>query len=165
MTSKYPVRVLFVCLGNICRSPIVESVFRTLVVREGLSTEIATDSAGTGDYQLGQPPDPRAIRAARGHGYEIAERVARQVGEDDFRRFEWILAMDGYNLETLLALRPQDYAGYLGLFLDFAPELGLYDIPDPYHGAMRDFERVVEIAERGAPAVLAAVRAGMTQTR
>ena len=165
MTSSSSVRVLFVCTGNICRSPIVETVFRTLVVREGLSMEIATDSAGTGDYQLGQPPDPRAIQVARRHGYEIAERVARQVGEDDFRRFEWILAMDGYNLEALHDLRPQTYSGYLGLFLDFAPELGLYDIPDPYHGAMRDFERVVELAERAAPAVIAAVRAGMTQAR
>jgi protein-tyrosine phosphatase len=157
--------VLFVCTGNICRSPIVEAVFRTQIVRERLSGAIATDSAGTGDYQLGQPPDARAVRAARGRGYELPDRVARQVTEDDFRRFEWILAMDYYNLEALRALCLQDYAGYLGLFLDFAPELGLYEIPDPYQGAMRDFEHVVELAERGAPPLLAAVRAAMTQAR
>ena len=85
--------------------------------------------------------------------------------EDDFRQFEWILAMDYYNLESLDALRPPDYAGRLGLFLDFAPELGLYEIPDPYRGAMRDFERVVELAERGTPPLLAAVRENLTQTR
>ena len=165
MTSKSPVRVLFVCTGNICRSPIVEAVFRTLVVRERLSGAITADSAGTGDYQLGQPPDVRAVRAARGRGYDLPDRVARQVTEDDFRRFEWVLAMDRYNLQTLCALCPQDYAGHLGLFLDFAPELGLDEIPDPYRGAMRDFERVVDLAERGAPALLTAVRAGMTQVR
>src|SRR5215469_3065403 len=163
MTSKHLVRVLFVCTGNICRSPIVEVVFRTLVARERLSGAIAIDSAGTGDYQLGQPPDPRAVRAARSRGYELPDRVARQVTEDDFRRFEWILGMDYNNLEALSALRPQDYGGHLGLFLDFAPETGLYEIPDPYHGTMRDFERVVELAERAAPAVIAAVRAGMMQ--
>jgi protein-tyrosine phosphatase len=150
--------VLFVCLGNICRSPMVESVFRTLVAREELSRQIAIDSAGTGDYQLGQPPDPRAIRVARRHGYELAERVARQVGEDDFQRFDWILAMDSHNLETLRTLRPREYAGHLGLFLDFAPRVGIRDVPDPYQGSMSDFERVVDLAERAAPALLAAVR-------
>ena len=154
-------RVLFVCLGNICRSPMVESVFRMLVVREGLSDQIAADSAGTGDYQLGQPPDPRAVNVARQHGYELADRVARQVGEDDFQRFDWILAMDRHNLETLRMLRPREYAGHLGLFLDFAPELGVRDIPDPYRGSMSDFERVVDLAERTAPALLAAVRANL----
>ena len=139
----------------------VESVFRTLVVRAGLSDQIATDSAGTGDYQLGQPPDPRAVRVARQHGYEIAERVARQVGEDDFQRFDWILAMDRHNLETLCTLRPREYAGHLGLFLDFAPDIGVRDIPDPYRGSMSDFERVVDLAERATPALLAAVRANL----
>jgi protein-tyrosine phosphatase len=154
--------VLFVCLGNICRSPMVESVFRTLVAREQLLREIATDSAGTGDYQLGQPPDPRAISVARRRGYELAERVARQVGEDDFRRFDWILAMDRDNLETLQMLRPRGYAGHLGLFLDFAPKLGVRDIPDPYRGSMSDFEQVLDLAEYAAPPLLAAVRASLT---
>jgi protein-tyrosine phosphatase len=143
----------------------VESIFRALVVREGLSDRIAADSAGTGDYQLGQPPDPRAIRVARRHGYELTERVARQVGEEDFQRFDWILAMDRANLETLRTLRPREYGGHLGLFLDFAPEIGLRDVPDPYRGSMSDFERVVDLAERGAPAVLAVVRANLTGRR
>jgi protein-tyrosine phosphatase len=157
--------VLFVCLGNICRSPMVESIFRVLVMREGLSDRIAADSAGTGDYQVGQPPDPRAIWVARRHGYELAERVARQVGEDDFRRFDWILAMDRHNLETLRALQPREYTGHLGLFLDFAPEVGVRDIPDPYRGSMSDFERVVDFAERGAPPLLAVIRENLAQTK
>jgi protein-tyrosine phosphatase len=151
--------VLFVCTGNICRSPIVEGVFRTLVERERLSGKITADSAGTGDYQLGQPPDPRAVRAALRRGYELPARVARQVSEDDFRRFDWILAMDRHNLETLLALRPCEYSGHLGLFLDFAPEQGVREVPDPYQGKASDFDRVIELAERAAVPLLAAIRA------
>ena len=141
----------------------VESVFRTLVAREGLSRRIATDSAGTGDYQLGQPPDPRAVRAARGHGYELAERVARQVQEDDFRRFDWILAMDLSNLDELQLLRPREHAGHLGLFLEFAPELRVREVPDPYRGSMSDFERVIRLAELGAAPLLTAIRASLRQ--
>jgi len=152
-------RVLFVCTGNICRSPTVESVFRAVVARERLSRLISTDSAGTHDYQLGQPPDVRAVVAAWRHGYELRRRVARQVADDDFERYDWILAMDRSNLDTLRHLRPAEYKGHLGLFLDFAPELGVRDIPDPYYGVADDFERVIELAEQGAEPLLAAVRA------
>ena len=152
-------RILFVCTGNICRSPTVESVFRAAVARERLSRLIASDSAGTHDYQLGQPPDARAVTAAWRHGYELRRHVARQIAADDFKRFDWILAMDRSNLDALRHLRPAAYAGHLGLFLDFAPELGVRDIPDPYYGVPDDFERVIELAEQGAEPLLAAVRA------
>lgn len=151
--------VLFVCTGNICRSPTAEAVFRTLVARAGLAQSIAVDSAGTHDYQIGEPADPRAVVHARQRGYELPERRARQVETEDFGRFEWILAMDMANLTELEALRPHDYRGHLGLFLDFAPDSGMLEIPDPYHGTPRDFERVLDLAEQGAAALLEVVRA------
>jgi protein-tyrosine phosphatase len=157
--------VLFVCTGNICRSPTVESVFRALVAREGLSREIVADSAGTHDYQLGQPPDPRAVRAARRRGYELPERVARQFDPGDFERFDWILAMDRHNLEALEPLRPREYAGYLGLFLDFAPEVAVRQIPDPYEGTASDFDRVLDLAEQGAEPLFATIRASLNRAR
>jgi protein-tyrosine phosphatase len=150
--------VLFVCMGNICRSPTVEGVFRTLVARAGLAQSIAVYSAGTHDYQLGEPPDPRAIAHARRRGYELAPGPARQVDAEDFVRSEWILAMDRHNLAELQALCPRDYRGHLGLFLDFAPESGLREVPDPYHGNTEDFERVLDLAEHGAAALLEVVR-------
>jgi low molecular weight protein-tyrosine phosphatase len=158
--------VLFVCTGNICRSPTVEGVFRALVAREGLSREIVTDSAGTHDYQVGQPPDPRAVRAAQRRGYELPARRARQFDRrKDFERFDWILAMDRDNLEALQPLRPGKYAGHLGLFLDFAPEVGVREIPDPYHGTASDFDHVLDLAERGVEPLLAAIRANLPQAR
>lgn len=150
--------VLFVCTGNICRSPTAECVFRVLVARSGLSARIATDSAGTHDYNLGQPADPRAIEVARQHGYPLGAHAARQVYAGDFRYFEWILAMDRHNLAALQPLRPRAYRGCLALLLDFAPHLGTREIPDPYHGEQEDFERVFDLVERAAVALLDAVR-------
>jgi protein-tyrosine phosphatase len=152
-------RVLFVCLGNICRSPIAEAVFRGVVARAGMQGSVRVDSAGTGDWQVGSPPDRRAIEAARRRGYEFAPRCARQVELADFGRFDWILAMDRRNLEVLESQRPRGYRGHLGLFLDLVPELGVRDVPDPYDGAPEDFERVLDLAERGAEALLATLQA------
>ena len=150
--------VLFVCTGNICRSPTAEWVFRALVVQGGLTARIAIDSAGTHDYQIGQSPDPRAIAAARRRGYAVGEHVARQVETADFHRFDWVLAMDRHNLRTLQSLRPRAHGGCLALFLDFAPQLGIREVPDPYHGTTEDFERVLDLVERGAAALLDVVR-------
>lgn len=150
--------VLFVCTGNICRSPTAECVFRALVARAELSARIATDSAATHDYQLGQPPDPRAIEAARRRGYTLGDHFARQVDTDDFHRFDWILAMDEYNLVALHSLEPRSHRACVALFLDFAPHLWQREVPDPYHGETKDFERVLDLAELGATALLDVVR-------
>jgi protein-tyrosine phosphatase len=151
-------RVLFVCTGNICRSPTAEGVFRMLVEREQLSDRIVIDSAGTHDYQLGEQPDPRAMRAAKQRGYDLSTQRARRFVAEDFSRFDWIVAMDGQNLRFLRTLRPADHGGHLGLFLDFAPELGLRDVPDPYYGRLEDFERVLDLVERCAGPMLEAIR-------
>ena len=150
--------VLFVCTGNICRSPTAECVFRALVKRARLQARIAIESAATHDYQVGEPPDPRAVTAARRRGYPLGRRLARQVQVSDFRRFDWILAMDQHNLDDLQVLQPHAYAGRLALFLDFAPQLEIREVPDPYCGTPEDFEHVLDLAESGAAALLDAVR-------
>lgn len=157
--ARRPVGVLFVCTGNICRSPIAEGVFRALVANAGLAERIVVDSAATHDYQLGEPPDRRGITHARRRGYELPTRCARRVDSNDFRRFEWILAMDMENLRVLHELRPGDYTGYLGLLLDFTPGLGVLEVPDPYHGAPEDFELVLDLVERAALGLLHTIRA------
>jgi protein-tyrosine phosphatase len=149
-------RVLFVCTGNICRSPTAEGVFRSLVKQHGLAGRIVIDSAGTHDHQLGQRPDSRALAAARRRGYEIGKLRARLVEPDDFKRFDWILAMDRRHLEYLESLRPSDYQGHLGLFLELVGDGTDGDMPDPYYGDTGDFERVLDLT---VPAVAALLRA------
>ena len=158
MEPRSKTSVLFVCTGNICRSPTAEAVFRTLVDRAGLARSIRIDSAGTHDYQLGQPADPRAVERARLRGYEITDRCARQFEFEDFERFDWILAMDLFNLSELEEQKPRDYHGHLGLFLDLVPDCRTLEVPDPYNGGSEDFDRVLDLTERGAKALLDAVQ-------
>jgi protein-tyrosine phosphatase len=139
--------VLFVCLGNICRSPTAEGVFRAAVAEQEWGQRVRVDSAGTGDWHVGAPPDKRAIQAARRRGYDLTALRARQVRAEDFERFGWIVAMDRANLRALEALRPPQYAGHLGLFLDFAPGAGIDEVPDPYYGGLEGFDRVLDLVE------------------
>lgn len=155
--------VLFVCLGNICRSPTAEGVFRTAVEQAGLGRRIRADSAGLGDWHVGSPPDRRAIQAARRRGYDLTALRGRQVEVADFTRFGWILAMDDTNLRALTALRPPDFGGHLGLLLDFAPELGVREVPDPYYGGPDGFDRVLDLIEASTAALLARVQAGLAR--
>ena len=155
--------VLFVCMGNICRSPTAEGVFRHAVARAGLAARIHVDSAGTGDWHVGHPPDHRAIAAARKRGYDLATLRARQVNATDFARFGWILAMDRANLRALEGLRPDGFGGHLGLFLDFVPDAALVEVPDPYYGELEAFERVLDLTEHGSKALLSALQGHIEQ--
>jgi protein-tyrosine phosphatase len=141
--TKEPFRILFVCLGNICRSPTAEGALRHLCAAEAPALDIEVDSAGTGDYHLGEPPDPRSRRAAAARGIDLSRLRARQVERQDFARFDLILAMDRCNLRALRALRPPGSRARVELFLEFAGEPG--EVPDPYTGTAADFERVLDL--------------------
>jgi protein-tyrosine phosphatase len=147
-------RILFVCLGNICRSPTAEAVFRHLLVRTETDVEIEVDSAGIGSWHIGEPPDVRAQAAARRRGFEMAGLKARQIVREDFERFDLILAMDRENLAELRRRAPPQYRERVRLFLQFAPELGEEDVPDPYYGGDAGFEAVLDLAERAARGLL-----------
>ena len=155
MQSGYPVGVLFVCMGNICRSPTAEGVFRAAVERAGLARRVRAASAGIGDWHVGSPPDRRAIQAARRRGYDLTALRGRQIEVADFARFGWILAMDDANMRALAAMKPPDFGGHLGLLLDFAPELGVREVPDPYYGAPAGFDRVLDLVEAATAGLLA----------
>jgi protein-tyrosine phosphatase len=150
--------VLFVCLGNICRSPTAEGVFRAALEQVGMGDRILADSAGLGNWHAGSPPDRRAIQAAQRRGYDLTKLRARQIEVADFSRFGWILAMDHSVLRELEALRPAEYAGHLGLFLDLVPALGVREVPDPYYGGAEGFERVLDLIETANAALLERLR-------
>ena len=161
MDDRDAAGVLFVCLGNICRSPTAEGVFRSVVQKAGLAGRIRVASAGLGNNLVGSPPDRRAIQAARRRGYDLTALRARQVQPADFARFGWVLAMDESNLRALAKLRPPDFDGHLGLFIDFAPELGLREIQDPYYGAPDGFDRVLDLVEASAAGLLARLQTAL----
>ncbi len=130
--------VLFVCLGNICRSPLAEGALRAAAEEAGLAIE--TDSAGTGNWHAGEPPDRRAQAAARRHGTDISDLRARQVRPDDFRRFDLVLALDTRNLADLAEIRPAGATAELGLLMDYVPGREGQSVADPYYGDDRDFD-------------------------
>ncbi len=152
------VRVLFVCMGNICRSPTAQGVFEYLVERQGLSSLIRIDSAGTHAYHIGERPDERAAQAAMRRGIDLCKQRARRVTENDFLLFDYVLAMDRRNYEDLLAFCPPAHRPKLRLFLEFAPELAEDEVPDPYYGGATGFERVLDLIERAAEGLLAEIR-------
>jgi protein-tyrosine phosphatase len=150
--------VLFVCLGNICRSPTAHGVFASQVAAAGLSNAIRIDSAGTGAWHVGEAPDDRATAAARARGYDLSLLRARQVSPGDFQRFDYILAMDRRNLSHLEALRPAGFRGHLGLFLDFHPRPPVTEVPDPYYGGRDGFEEVLDMVEAAGESLLEVIR-------
>lgn len=152
------VSVLFVCLGNICRSPTAHGVFAHLVEEKGLGDRIRVDSAGTHAYHVNEPPDPRAQAAAARRGVDLSTLRARRALQDDFHAFDYVLAMDRSNFEHLAQLCPPGQEDKLRLFLSFAPELGEDDVPDPYYGGTAGFERVLDLIEGAAQGLLADIR-------
>jgi protein-tyrosine phosphatase len=152
------VRILFVCLGNICRSPTAEAVLRTLAAREAPELNLEVDSAGTSDYHLGQPPDPRTRKAAERRGYDLAALRARRVEPGDFEHFDLILAMDRENLSVLRLRAPAAAHERLRLFLEFAQQGGAEDVPDPYYGGPNGFEEVLDLVETATRGLIAHLR-------
>ena len=151
-------RVLFVCLGNICRSPTAEAVLRALAPQAAPELVLEIDSAGTAGYHIGEPPDPRTRAAAARRGYDLTALRARIVEPEDFERFDLILAMDRENLTVLRRRAPQSAHVRLRLFLEFAPQQRLEDVPDPYYGGPNGFEEVLDLVEEAARGLLSHLR-------
>jgi len=145
-------------MGNICRSPTAEAVFRHYVESAGMSADIFIDSAGTHDYHIGDKPDARAQHAARQRGYDMSELRGRQVGEDDFRQFDYVLAMDSANLAILQQIAPPDSNTRARLLLEFSRHHRERDVPDPYYGGADGFERVLDMVEDAAQGLLEEIR-------
>ncbi len=156
------VSVLFVCLGNICRSPTAHGLFQAYVNKACLSDEIFVDSAGTGAWHVGESPDKRAQSIALNKGYDISHLLGRQVEPDDFFKFDYILAMDTQNLHDLSNIKPAQSKCTLGLFLELANKEsilnGILEVPDPFYGDAEHFEKAIQLIESGAKNLLAKIR-------
>lgn len=147
-------RILFVCLGNICRSPLAQGVFEHLVSEAGLVSRFSADSAGTAGWHIGKAPDPRSVAAAARRGVDLSGQRARQVTQPDFTDFDLILAMDKSNLAALQALAPDDHVQKVRLFLDDLPDSTEREVPDPYYGGDDGFDDVLDLIEAGARGLL-----------
>ncbi len=152
------IKVLFVCMGNICRSPTAQGVFRAMVEREGLSERILTDSAGTIDYHIGGLPDRRARETALKRGVDLSDLRARLVTVSDFEAFDYVVAMDRSNFQDLSTLCPPGLEDRLHMFLDFAPDQPVREVPDPYYGGTAGFERVFDLVEEASRGLLTRIK-------
>jgi protein-tyrosine phosphatase len=161
MNKSAVTSVLFVCMGNICRSPSAEGFFKRKVGESGLDERVRVDSAGTHAYHLSEVPDARAQAAAMARGIDISHQRARRFDVSDFERFDYILAMDQDNLDILLRLCPAEFTGKLDLLLSFAPRLNCRDVPDPYYGGEHGFEQVLDLIEQGCAGLLDELRANL----
>ena len=148
------VSVLFVCMGNYCRSPTAEGVFRAVVRQRAPQLAIHIDSAGTHDYHVGRAPDPRSVAAARRRGIDLSGLRARQVEDEDFVRFDYILAMDRGNLEALRSRSPGHLSHRVRLLMEFASRPDQTEVPDPYYGGPGGFELVLDLVEEAANGLL-----------
>lgn len=145
-------------MGNICRSPTAEGVFREHVRRHAPGLDIEIDSAGTHDYHVGEPPDPRTVKAAARRGIDLASLRARQVQDEDFERFDLIIAMDRLNHAALVDRSQPRHRDRIRLLLNFAPDAQRDDVPDPYYGGAAGFDEVLDLVGRASPGLLAEIR-------
>lgn len=152
------IKVLFVCMGNICRSPTAEGVFRQALQNNGLDGKAEVSSAGTHGYHVGEPPDQRAQRAAASRGYDLSAIRARKVSPQDMAYFDLVLAMDRRTLESLRAICPPEYEDRLGLFMAYAVEHDEDEVPDPYYGRGEGFGRVLDMIEDASRGLLLRLR-------
>ncbi|MGZ8192773.1 MAG: low molecular weight protein-tyrosine-phosphatase [Methylobacter sp.] len=152
------IKVLFVCMGNICRSPTAEGVFAKLLKEHGLEEQFTIDSAGTHAHHAGEPPDLRAQKAARDRGIELVHQRARKVTLDDFEEFDFLLAMDCDNYSALIDACPDTHKDKIKYFLDYASHLGEREVPDPYFGGKYGFERVLDMIEVASAGFLKTLR-------
>lgn len=146
-------------MGNICRSPLAHGLFEHRVEKAGLAPRIAVDSAGTHAYHVGEKPDPRSQSTALAHGFDLSSQRARKVGASDFAHFDYVLAMDNDNHALLAAQCPVEHRHKLKLFLEFAPDLAVREVPDPYYGGPEGFEHVYRLIDAAADGLLADIQA------
>lgn len=158
MNKTRQTAVLMVCMGNICRSPTAEGVFRRRLREAGLDHLVRLDSAGTHSYHIGKSPDPRAQQAASRRGYDLSDLVGRQVGPRDFEEFDLILAMDAENLANLRRLCPAGQEHKVRLFLSFSARFPGQEVPDPYYGGPHGFDQVLDMVEDAAAGLLDEIR-------
>ena len=158
MNNIKPIKVLFVCMGNICRSPSAEGVFRSLVEENQLSTVIETDSAGTHAYHVGEAPDPRAQATAMSRDIDLSDLRGRRFVPADFNNFDYVLAMDESNYQVMDAQDPGDGKARLNLFLEFASNHNEKEVPDPYYGGNQGFERVFNMIQDASEGLLEHIR-------
>ena len=156
--------VLFVCMGNICRSPTVEGLFRNYAAREWPEAMIDVDSAGTHAYHVGQPPDSRAQQAAARRGVDLSALRARRISGADFERFDLVLAMDPLNVAVMEEICPVEFRSRLRLLLEFAPNVEREDVPDPYYGGSKGFEYVLDLAEEASAGLLSYLKSELEKS-
>lgn len=156
--TQTPINVLFVCLGNICRSPLAQGILERLLELEELGQDVRVDSCGTAAFNLGKKPDARAIEAARSAGYDIGNQVARIISPSDFDHYQFVIAMDNINLMHVRALAPENYRGEIALFRHYSQRGGNLQIADPYYDDANHFDALIPELEQAARGLLAYIK-------